>query len=235
MWVMVHQLRPEGLISHHMSGDLYLVTQSFSDIVIDGENYTGLLKDNYYGLLPLDKFRAEFMGHQWGPATAFLPEFSRAQLTDAGKELYQSPAKIPEVRHLAGMIFLHDSLPWPAYSDLTPYATIWAAQDELGWGDEVEFLPYWKNTAVLKPMTDDLVASIYRHGRKALIVLFNNRDTDAQARLSFDLQALKVPAQALRDFETGETYPLSGGVATVPIVKRNFRLLFTQSAEGAAP
>ncbi|MEA3403136.1 MAG: DUF6067 family protein [Armatimonadota bacterium] len=226
IWIMMHEeLGCE--ISHHMSGHLWTATQSFSDMLIDGENFTSMVKDNYYELLPLDKFRAEFMGHQWGLTSIFLPEFSRAQLTPDMKELYESPEKLPVVRHLAGMIFLHDSIPWPSYSDLTPYHTIWAAQDELGWGDEVQFLPYWDNAQYLEPMGERLVASIFRKDGRALVVLFNNTDEPREARLRFDLQALGVEAPALRDFETGERFELQEGATTVPIGPRDFRLLMT--------
>lgn len=229
LWVVMHeQLDRECMVTHHMSGHLWTPTQSFSDAIIDGENYTGMLRDNYYELLPLDKFRAEFMGHQWGLTSIFLPEFSRAQLTPEGKELYESPEKLPEVRHLAGMIFLHDSIPWPAYSDLTPYATIWDAQDALGWGDEVDFLPYWSNADVIEPMGEKLVASIFRNNGRLLIVLFNNTDEEQQAPLTLNLEALGVRASALRDFETQEAFALQGGATTVPIAKRNFRLLMSE-------
>ncbi|MCD6362020.1 MAG: hypothetical protein J7M38_14275, partial [Armatimonadetes bacterium] len=228
IWIMMHEELGGKLITHHMSGHLYMITQAFSDVVIDGENLTSILRDNYYDLLPLDKFRAEFMGHQWGPAALFLPEFSRAQLTPEGKKLYESPEKLPEVRHLAGMIFLHDSLPWPWYSDLSPYFAIWDAQDELGWGDDVEFLPYWDNAQYLKPMGEQLVASIFRRGGRALVVLFNNTDDEQQARMEFNLEKLGVQGNRLRDFETGEEFALRDGAATVPITKRNFRLLFIE-------
>ncbi len=229
MWVLMHEgLDEEHLVTHHMSGHLWTPTQSFADAIIDGENLTGMLKDNYYDLIPLDTFRAEFMGHQWGLTSIFLPEFSRAQLTPEGKELYNSPEKLPEVRHLAGMIFLHDSIPWPAYSDLTPYETIWEAQDALGWGDDVDFLPYWGNSDVLEPMGENLVASIFRNNGRLLIVLFNNTDDEQQAPIKLDLEALGVQATALRDFETQEAFGLQAGATVVPIVKRNFRLLLSE-------
>ncbi len=225
MWIMMHEELGDRFITHHMSGHMYMITQSFSDIIIDGENYTSMFKENYYDLIGLDKFRAEFMVHQWGPAGVFLPEFTRALVPD--KDRYEKPDAI-EVRHLAGMIFLHDSLPWPAYSDPQPYVTIWAAQDELGWGDDVDFLPYWDNADYLAPMTDALVASIFRNGDRALVVLFNNTDESQDASLALDLAKLGVPATQLRDFETGEQFTLTGGAATVPITARNFRLLFME-------
>jgi hypothetical protein len=187
-----------------------------------------MLEDNYYELLPLDKFRAEFMGHQWGLTSIFLPEFSRAQLTPERKQLYSSPEKLPQVRHLAGMIFLHDSIPWPAFSDLTPYHTIWAAQDELGWGDEVDFFAYWDNEDVLEPMGERLVASIFRNNGRLLVVLFNNTDEPQDAPVALDLAELGVEASALRDFETDEVFALADGSTTVPIAERNFRLLLTE-------
>jgi hypothetical protein len=225
IWIMMHEDFDDKIITHHMSGHMYMITQAFSDVIIDGENYTSMFKDNYYSLLPLDKFRAEFMGHQWGPTACFLPEFTRALVPD--KERYGRPDCI-EVRHLAGMMFLHDSIPWPAYSHPQPYVTIWAAQDELGWGDDVEFLPYWDNAEYLAPMTDTLVASVFRKDGRALVVLLNNTDEPQDARLAFDLAKLGVDATKLRDFETGEEFALTAGAATVPITARNFRLLFME-------
>ena len=64
-------------------------------------------------------------------------------------------------------------------------------------------------------------------GGRALIVLFNNTDADAQARLEFDLNALEVAAGSLQDFETQESFPIAEGTATVPVMRRNFRLLVT--------
>jgi len=186
------------------------------------------LKDNYYNLLPLDKFRAEFMGRQWGIVSIFLPEFSRAQLTPEAKKLWNGPAKLPEVRHLAGMIFLHDSIPWPAFSDLKPYYTIWAAQDALGWGDDVEFIPYWNNAGVIAPLPKDIAVSIYCRDGRALLVLFNNTDAEARVPLHLHPDKLGVSASRLKDFETGEVFPVENGATDVPVRKRDFRLLFTE-------
>ncbi len=228
LWIMLHEQMNGKLVSHHMSGNLYTVTQAFDDLIIDGENYTSMLKDTYYDLLPLDAFRAEYMGRQWGLTSVFLPEFSRAQLTPEAKKLWESPAKLPAVRHLAGMIFLHDSLPWPAFSDLTPYATIWAAQDALGWGDDVDFIPYWDNARVLDALPQDIAVSIFRREGRALLVLFNNTDAAALVPLRFHFKNLGMSVSRLKDFENGEKFPVENGTATVPIRKRDFRLLLTE-------
>ncbi|NOY80194.1 MAG: hypothetical protein GXP31_04225 [Kiritimatiellaeota bacterium] len=228
LWIMLHEQMGGKLVSHHMSGNLYTVTQAFDDLIIDGENYTSMLKDTYYDLLPLDTFRAEYMGRQWGLTSIFLPEFSRAQLTPKAKKLWESPAKLPAVRHLAGMIFLHDSLPWPAFSDLSPYYTIWAAQDALGWGDDVDFIPYWENAAVLDPLPADIAASVYRRDGRALLVLFNNTNAEVRVPLRLHPDQLGAPVSRLKDFESGKTFPVADGAAVVPVRKRDFRLLFTE-------
>jgi hypothetical protein len=225
MWIMMHTEFEGKWISHHMSGELTLMCQSFDDLIIDGENFTSMLKDTYYELLPLDKFRAEFMGHQWGVPSVFLPEFSRAQLTPEAKNLWNSPAKIPAVRHLAGMIALHDSLVWPAYSDPTPYVTIWQAQDAIGWSDEVTFIPYWATKPPYRSDHTNVVASVFQNGQRTLAVAFNNTDEQARLVLLPDTLPSPAPPAGFRDFETGKTLEATGRDVPVLLPPRNFRLL----------
>jgi hypothetical protein len=225
MWIMMHTQFKDKWISHHMSGELGMICQAFDDLLIDGENFTSMLKDNYYKLLPLDKFRAEFMGHQWGVPSLFLPEFSRAQLTPEGKKLWNSPAKLPEVRHLAGMIALHDSLAWPAFSDVSPYALIWKAQDAIGWSDEVLFLPYWKKDPPFHSTDSDAVASVFQNGKRILAIVFNNTDAPAVVTLLPGRFTPPMPPRGFRDFETGKTIPVTGNGLDVRVPPRNFRLV----------
>jgi len=76
-------------------------------------------------------------------------------------------------------------------------------QDAFGWGDEVEFLPYWSNQSLvtLAPEDPNLVCTIYRQPGKALFVLMNNTDEDRDVTLqpNWGKLGLAPPADGLLD------------------------------------
>lgn len=73
---------------------------SFSDTILDGEQFDGgKVKLDYLDVLPPDKFRAEFMGRNWGPVSFFLPEFPGEH----------AAAGTP---NLAAYLMLHDVHAW---------------------------------------------------------------------------------------------------------------------------
>jgi len=76
-------------------------------------------------------------------------------------------------------------------------------QDAFGWGDEVEFLPYWTNRELLSLSPDDpnIVCTIYRRPGRALFVVMNNTDEDRDVTLqpNWEKLGLAPPADGLLD------------------------------------
>jgi hypothetical protein len=186
---------------------------AFSHGMIDGEHLCLALPPDgftYHRILPLDRMRAEFMGHNFGFVPIFLPEFTRASSGNhevTGRFMVnQEP---PEVMHLLGLLMLHDILPWPAYSNPTPYSHWWAVQDAFGWGDEVEFLPYWENRHLVKlsPDAPDLVCTLYRRPGRLLAVIMNNTDADLDVGMALDFAKLGMaPAATVLDAWKAATF-----------------------------
>ena len=74
------------------------------------------------------------------------------------------------------------------------------------WGisrSDVQFVPYWRNQAVVKELTPGLIASMWTRPGSAMIAIMNyGPDAQEQARttkLALDLKALGVPAGATGD------------------------------------
>ena len=250
---------PHKFLFNHESGELNMMQLGFCHGMIDGENLClALVPDNfnYHKILTLDRMRAEYMGHNFGFVPIFLPEFTRA---GAGNEVvmerFFANIEPPEVMHLVGLLFLHDILPWDAYSNPSPYYHLWAVQDAFGWGDEVEFLPYWKNEHLisLTPKDPNIVCTIYRRPGKAMLVIMNNTDEDREIIARLNLDKLGVRATSALDAWKGTSYrgvhwkkneqgnwvpgepfdyrgveerlSISDGVLHVRVGRRNFRIL----------
>jgi hypothetical protein len=191
---------PGKLLFNHESGQLDMTQLSHCDGMIDGEHLTLALPGlgfNYHQLLTLDRMRAEYMGHNFGFVPIFLPEFTRASAGNAAVTgRFMTTPEPPEVLHLLGLLFLHDILPWDAYSHPGAYFHLWAVQDAFGWGDDVQWLPYWKNRRLvaLAPADPNVVCTLYRRPGKLLAVVMNNTDTDRDVLVALNLKRLGLPA-----------------------------------------
>jgi hypothetical protein len=191
---------PGKMLFNHESGQLDMTQLSHCDGMIDGEHLTLALPGdgfNYHKILTLDRMRAEYMGHNFGFVPIFLPEFTRASSGNAAvTNRFMTTPEPPEVMHLLGLLFLHDILPWNAYSHPGPYFHLWAVQDAFGWGDEIQWLPYWKNQDLVSLSPDDsnVVCTLYRGPGRVLAVVMNNTDSDRDVEVKLDLEKVGLPA-----------------------------------------
>ncbi|MBI2297636.1 MAG: LamG domain-containing protein [Armatimonadetes bacterium] len=213
LFLAIRERWPEKLVFNHQSGQLNLMQLAFSDGLVDGEHLTDMLPTHdfsYAGILTLDRMRAEYMGRNLGFVPIFLPEFTRAGAGNAKVTAhFLLEPEPPEVLHLVGLLFLHDVVPWPAYSSDAAYNQLWAVQDAFGWDEQTELLPYWKNQDVvtLSPADPNVVCSLYRRPGKILAVVMNNTDEDREVTVQLDLQKLGLdPAVEARDAWAAASY-----------------------------
>jgi len=231
-YLATQQHDPNFVSVFHTSGSLYLPQIAYLNAVLEGEQFRRP-PVNYYNVIRLDQFRAEFMGHNWGFVGVFLPEFAAAA-DRAGEDpnFWYTSAAAKQVRHLLGMILVHDSQVWPAYSTEVPYNQIRAAQDQFGWDDSLEFLPYWDNASyvTITPANENLVVSVFRDPArtKAMLVVFNNTDSNIDSTISLNFSNLGVSGTTLRDPINGETFPIANSQASVFMPYRDFRILFLE-------
>jgi hypothetical protein len=201
-YVAMQERWPGKLLFNHESGHLNMMQLAFCHGMIDGEHLTLELPArnfNYHDILTFDRMRAQYMGHNFGFVPIFLPEFTRAGSGNAEvMARFMTDPEPPEVMHLVGLLFLHDILPWDAYSNPAPYFHLWAVQDAFGWGDEVEFLPYWKNRefVTLSPADPNVVCTLYRRPGRVMMVVMNNTDEDRDVTLQLNAAKLGRPQLA---------------------------------------
>lgn len=236
VYTVAKRYRPDFLVAIHMSGDVFMPQHSFCDIMIDGENFTAVLQQqwaakqrgDYYDLIGLDTMRAEFMLHNVGPVSAFLPEFARSL---GPRWMTDEPAVVQAATHLAGLFALHDAPMWQAYMPGMVLRRVWYAQARFGWDSEVEFVPYWRSreTMTVSPDAPGVVASVFRRPGRAMIVAMNNTDAVVDLGLTWDTAALGLVGQSIatvEDFYGGGSWRLQDGVVPpIPLPARAFRML----------
>ena len=84
IYAAVHAAKPDAILLGHMSGKMWIPVLAYEDCYLDGENFMSQIKESYLDIMPLEMFRAEFVGRQWGLQAFFIPEFdskARAKVT----------------------------------------------------------------------------------------------------------------------------------------------------------
>ena len=212
---LLAERRPNFHIIIHMSSDVVIPMLAFADSMLDGEQYQGdkTPKDDYLAVLPLDKWRAENTGIQWGVFPFFLPEL-------AGEHRRTT---VPTER-LMGLMLAHDTSPWPIWCNESVIFGAWKTVDRFGIVD-AEFLPYWKPNGVTTDNAEVLV-SAYRKPGRALLVVLNSGKADAHVALKVDPKPLSLkPAFAAAGAADDAVLSPDGRALTLDVPARGYRLV----------
>ncbi len=161
IYTLLKAKHPDNRIFIHMSGEIVLPVDSFSDALVDGENYYWALNrtDNrgYENVLNIDQFRTEYSSqNNFGPASVFLPQFQNVNSisADEWKTLGYHHAD-----YMLGLIFLHDSKVWWAYMPFEHLSEVHTAFNATGRNADWSFTPYWQQKFF--PLPTGIYASIY--------------------------------------------------------------------------
>jgi hypothetical protein len=172
--------------------------------------------------LPMDMFRCEFMGRQWGVPAEFL-YYVWGHCTGISYE--QSFA----------MALLHDV---PVRTHLVPELTVptamWGIMDDFGRADAA-FLPYWDNAAVVTVAPEDVYASLYRRPRGDLMVAVANMGSDDRtATVSLGISKLGLADRYLLawDARTGMPVPITRGQFEVDLASFGWKLIRVRAGAG---
>lgn len=169
----------------HTSGAITLPTLAFADAYLDGEHLCNLPRPLR---VPLDSFRAEFMGHNFGLPAYFL--------------VYDWAAGMTTPEALA-LCLLHDTeLPW-SYEAMAP---VWRAWDEFG-VDDSQFQGYWANEGWLAAAPEGVQVSSYlRPDGQRLLVVVNTTEAPAEGEVR-----LRGPVLRAREVLTGAPMTVTEG------------------------
>lgn len=231
IYTLLKERNTDALLMNHMTEEPVLPVLAFADMTADGENYCQELaeKETYADILTPELFRAAYMSRQWGFVSTFIPQFERSSLAyrPSRAEFWK---KDPEAQkafdHYIGLIVLHDANSWPQFG--VKLDKIWKLQNEFGWDEKVEFLPYWDKTNPVKA-SGNIMTSVYRREGKGLIVVFNNTDQEEDAIVTLDKDKLFNGAAPenlkAADALNKEPYKIEDDSISLKVPARNYRLI----------
>jgi hypothetical protein len=214
-YIILKSLNKPTNFVHHVSWGLCSPVMSFADVYFDGEQHGSLNIVDYLDRIPLDLWRTEFTGRQYGVIPSLIP----ATLSDKSPQVIEA---------MMGLLLLHDVQSCWQNGYLTDggyVGKITKDIDRFGIGEaDVEFIPYWNNKSVVKTDTPDVKTSIYRRNNgSALVVLFNVSKKDVSAAVNLTIPG--VTAGTMTHLLTGEKLGPYTGSIKVPIKARNCRLI----------
>ena len=157
----VKSVNPEGQINAHNSTCMVMPTLGFATSYWDGEQFQDVRGiDNAATQLPLDAFRAEFMGRQWGVPAEFL-------CYGQGFTFEQAWA----------VTLIHDvpvrPMNQPGLEDLDLASRIWRLMDDFG-RSQAEWLPYWQNAEYIRADSPGIYVSLHRHPANGVLAVVSN-------------------------------------------------------------
>ena len=195
---IVKSRKPDGIVNLHQSTCMTIPSIGWATSYWDGEQFGSLPRETHDALevLPLDAFRCEFMGHQWGVPAELL--------------CYNRPYTYREAMSFA---LLHDVLVRGSLGGgLELESKLWHAMGEFG-RKEAEWIPYWRSEGVVTASPAEIKVSLYSRGGEGLMAVISNLGERARtARVQFDLGGLGLQGRLqARDVVSDEDVPIRGG------------------------
>lgn len=196
IYAIVKSRKPHGLVNVHNSTCMTSMTLAWATSTWDGEQFGGIDRGvNVAELLPLEAFRCEFMGHQWGVPAEFL--------------CYERPYTY---REALSFTLLHDVLVRGAGlgPNLELESQLWRVSDEFG-RKQAEWFPYWRNGEFVRVSPETAKVSFYRGKKGILAVISNLGPEEAEVTVTWQKEPLGLSADlAAHDPLTQKPLPLDG-------------------------
>ncbi len=190
IYTVLKQRRPDSVMDVHCSFKPNMAVWAYADIIWTGEHWYHLrdvgAKDGYISAeLPLDMFRAEFMGHPIGVAAELL-HYRLTGNKDA------EPALEPFARLLATSL-LHD-VPIRIRARDTGYfkmmRKLWKVRDRFG-VKAADKLFCWNNHDYVSLSPQKCYATLMKHPKNGVLAFISNLRQDAQT-VNIHLQLEKL-------------------------------------------
>jgi len=216
IYTLVKTRKPDGQVNVHQSTCMTIPTLAWATSYWDGEQFGGIQRGaDPLEVLPMDAFRCEFMGRQWGVPAEFL--------------CYNRPYTYKEAM---AFTLLHDVLVRGALGgSLELESKLWHAMEEFGRKGSV-YLPYWAETQYVTIGPDDSIkASIYSRAEDGCVIVVSNLGADTtNAEVDLDLEGLALPAAVTAtDVLTDATVAVDkDGRMAFPLDSFGFRVLWVK-------
>ena len=161
-----------------------------------------------------ERFRAEFMGTNWGtPADMLYYILGGYRSCQAVAHLHDVPVRPENDR------------------DLEVHAAYWDVRDEFG-VKEAEWLPYWRNSEQVKVSPEGCYASVWKHPEGRVLAVVSNL-TEETLNVTVDLAALGLQGDpTAREPVLGEHFTIEGAKVRLRITPQDWRAVWIEAAKG---
>ncbi len=210
-----------GFVNPHQSTCCVTPLLGFAHSYWDGEQFAGgELSGDPLKALPLDAFRAEFMGQNYGVPSEFLA--------------YERPPQWT-FDHALAVSMLHNVRVRPCgIPALEKMAPIWNVMTRFG-VSKAEWHPYWETKPLATAQPESVKVSLYARpgakgkGGRALLVVSNlSADQPSTAQVTVDFNRIGVTAKTATDALTREALSCAGGKLVVPLQPMRMRLVWVE-------
>lgn len=216
IYEIVTSRKKDGHVNVHNSTCMTMPTLGWATGYWDGEQFQGVGSGvDVSRLLPLDAFRAEFMGRQWGVPAEFL---------HAGAAYTYEQAW--------AFTLLHDVpvRPHNADDDLDLVAKIWHSMDAFD-RRNAEWIPYWRNRDYIRVSPKNAHASIYRHPENGVLAVVSNMNGERKnvtVKLNMKKLGLETAPNA-EDILKNNTVPVRDGVLRFSLSSLEWKLIHVRN------
>ena len=215
LYTIVKQRKPDGIVDAHVYDGMNLPALAFATSYWDGEQLAPA-GDDPGAALALDRFRAEFMGVQWGVPADFLHyrfgDFTQSfALTLPHDVLVRCHAVNRDQFDLA--------------------AKLWQVAVDFG-RREASFVPYWRNRAYLSASPEGVYVSLYIHHVNGVLAVISNLGPRTEtARVQLNLAKLGWVGKTLsaKDALTDEPVPITDGATAFDLPSFGWRLVWVRT------
>jgi hypothetical protein len=217
IYTLVKSRKPDGEVNVHNSTMLLAPTLSWATSTWDGEQFGSMPRSgDPMKIIPLDAFRAEFMGRQLGVPAEFL--------------CYEQPYTYHQAM---AFTLLHDVLVRGSLGpNLELESALWQGMEAFGRQGSV-WMPYWEPNSYVQAGPDDSI-KVSLHSRAedgAVVVVSNLGNAPRTALVRLDLTGLALPAQVQgTDMVTGAPVTVSeDGRMAFPLESLDFRVVVVKA------
>jgi len=211
IYTVVKSRKPDGQVNVHQSTCMTIPTLAWATSYWDGEQFGGLEPGPFaLEVLPLDAFRCEFMGRNWGVPAELL--------------CYDRPYTYHQALSFS---LLHDVLVRGGLGgSLELESQLWRVMDDFG-RQGAKFVPYWDVRAGFRANPPAVKVSGYSRGSQGLLLVVSNLGPSAvDARVELDRRALGLPERLTALDALAETpLPFEADTVTCSLESLDFRII----------
>ena len=209
IYTVVTQRKPDGIVDVHPYDAMLSPALAYATTYWNGEQLTRG-KPFKPDALPLDRFRTEFMGANWGVPADLLYYV------------------IGDYRKSCGLALIHDvPVRVENLKDFALQANLWRLRDRFDC-KHADWHPYWSNGELASVSPKGAHVSLHKHSKNGILAIVANFSREKQSiRLQLNAARLGLPANVeAKDGLSAEAIPVKNGTISFPLDSQDWRTIW---------